>query len=57
MHDVSNNNSCDNEDEDDDNDDNISMLELYTYGDLNETWNDQRAIKNIGSTKKIIQMF
>jgi len=57
LHDVSNNNSSDDEDEDDNNDDNISMLELNTYDDLNETWNDQRAITNIGSTKKMFQMF
>lgn len=57
LHDVSNNNSSGDEDEDDNNDDNISMLELNTYDDLNETWNNQRAIKNIGSTKKIFQMF
>ncbi|CAI6360972.1 unnamed protein product [Macrosiphum euphorbiae] len=60
LHDVSNNKSSKyDEDENDNNDDNISMLELNTYDDLNETSNDndQRAIKNIGSTKKIFQMF
>jgi len=37
------------------NDDN--NIELNTYDDLNETENDQKVIKNIGSTKKIFEMF
>ncbi|KAL4097687.1 hypothetical protein QTP88_022419 [Uroleucon formosanum] len=48
---IDNNNSSDDEDENDNNDDNISMLELNTYDDLNETWNKQRAIKNIGTSR------
>jgi len=55
LHDISNNNSSD--DENDNNDDNISILELNIYDDLNETRNDQRAIKNIGSIKKFFKCF
>jgi len=58
LHDVSNNNSSDDEDDNDDNDNsNISVVELNIYDDLNETQNDQRAIKNNGSTKKKFEIF
>jgi len=50
LYNISNNNSSDDED------DKISILELNTYDDLNETRNYQRAIKNIGSIKKLFEM-
>lgn len=55
LHSVNVDNLSDDENENDS--DEISALELNTYENINEIQNDEKGIKNVGSTKKIFEIF